>query len=373
MRSTGHRLNRDIFAPNRDGAEPEASRPSAHDRWMRAIGLLLLGFVIPRFALLFDKLDWDQGLYWLGTAWFLLAAFGIWEGNRLLTAALRPHLDWLEQPFWKVAIYVAATILCTLPITIAAVWIWLRFIDSPFPIFDWLATIRTIATNNIVTVLFLLHAYETLFLIRERHGDQRRMEQLERARLQSELDGMKGQLAPHFLFNCLNTMAALIERDPAAAAEFNAHLADVTRYLLSHKNRDLVPLAEEMNFLRSYVHLMELRFAESLRVELPTVAEDDARRVPPASLQLLIENAIKHNRLTREEPLTITVELEAAHLVVCNPRRPKSQLQAGPGTGLANLRERCALLTGGRLEVTENAEEFRVRLPLVGGSALASS
>lgn len=361
----GHRLNRDISAPNPDGDLPEAAaRPSAHDRWMRLIGLLLLGFVIPRFALLFEKLQPQDGLYWLGTGWFLLAAVAIWESNRVLAARLRPHLDWLVQPLWKVVIFGAATVVCTLPVTIAAVWIWLRFIDSPFPIFDWLATIRTIATNNIVTVLFLLHAYETLFLIRERHGDQRRLELLERARLQSELDGMKGQLAPHFLFNCLNTMAALIERDPAAAAEFNAHLADVTRYLLSHKNRDLVPLAQEMAFLRSYVRLMELRFTESLRIALPEVAEDDPRELPPASLQLLIENAIKHNRLSRDEPLVIEVGLEADSLSVRNPRRPKRQLQAGTGTGLANLRERLALLTGGRLEVLETATEFEVRLPL---------
>ncbi len=364
MRSTQPRLNRDIFTPNPDGGAPESARPSVHDRWMRAIGLLLLGFVIPRFALLFDKLAWSHTNYWFGTGWFLLTAIAIWEGNRLFALKLRPHLDWLVQPFWKVAIFAAATVACTLPLTIASVWLWLRFVDSPYPIFDWLATIRTIATNNIVTVLFLLHAYETLFLIRERHGDQRRLEQLERARLQSELAAMKGQLAPHFLFNCLNTLAALIERDPPAAAEFNSHLADVTRYLLSHKNHDLVPLPEELNYLRSYVRLMELRFPLSLRVVLPTVAEDDPRRLPPASLQLLMENALKHNRLSTAEPLVITVEDKTDAVVVRNPLRPKSQLNPGTGTGLANLRDRVALLTNGELAVRQEDSEFIVRLPL---------
>lgn len=366
MRSTGQRLKWDISAPNPDGAATESAlRPSVHDRWMRMIGLLLLGLVIPRFALLFDKLDWRHADYWFATAWFLLAAVAIWEGNRAVALRLRPHLDWLVQPFWKLAIFAAATIACTVPLTIAAVWLWLRFIDAPFPILNWLATIRTIATNNTVTVLFLLHAYETLFLIRERHGDQLRLADLERARLGAELENMKGQLAPHFLFNCLNTLAALIERDPAAAAEFNAHLADVTRYLLTQKNRDLVPLAEEMSFLRSYVRLMELRFPCSLRIALPSIAETDARRIPPASLQLLIENAIKHNRLSEAEPLAIEVRAEGASIIVTNPLRPKNQLRAGTGTGLANLRERIALLTPGKLEVADDAGEFRVRLPLV--------
>lgn len=352
--------------PNPDGAATESAlRPSVHDRWMRVIGLLLLGLVIPRFALLFDKLTWRDSHYWMGTTWFLVVAIIIWEGNRAVSLQLRPHLNWLVQPFWKLAIFAAATLAVTVPLTIAAVWLWLRFVDAPFPILNWLATIRTIATNNTVTVLFLLHAYETLFLIRERHGDQQRLADLERARLGAELENMKGQLAPHFLFNCLNTLAGLIERDPAAAAEFNAHLADVTRYLLTQKNRDLVPLAEEMGFLRSYVRLMELRFPRSLRIALPPVEETDARRIPPASLQLLIENAIKHNRLSDAEPLAIDVRADDNSIIVTNPLRPKSQLRTGTGTGLANLRERIALLTPGKLEITGDAGEFRVRLPLV--------
>jgi hypothetical protein len=370
MHSTGQRLKSDISMLNPDGPAPEpALRHSVHDRWMRLLGLLLLGLVIPRFALLFDKLTWRDTGYWLGNAWFLLVAIAIWEGNRALALRLRPDLDWLVQPFWKLVIFAAATLVCTVPLTIVAVWLWLQFINSPFPILDWLGTIRTIATNNTVTVLFLLHAYETLSLIRERHGDQRRLESLDRARLQAELENMKGQLAPHFLFNCLNTLAALIERDPPAAAEFNAHLAGVTRYLLTHKNRDLVPLAEEMTFLRSYVRLMELRFPHSLRVTLPAVAADDPRRLPPASLQLLIENALKHNRLSEAEPLGIDVRLEPGVLVITNPLRPKASLPGGTGTGLANLRERIALLTPGQLEVTADAGEFRVRLPLAGAQA----
>ena len=365
MSSTGQRLKWDISAPKPDGAGPESAlRPSVHDRWMRTLGLLLLGLVIPRFALLFDKLTWRETDYWLGTVWFLLAAIVIWESNRAIALRLRPHLDWLVQPFWKLAIFAAATVAGTVPLTIAAAWLWLRYVNSPYPLFDWLATIRVIATNNTITVLFLLHAYETLSLIRERHGDQRRLEHLDRARLQAELENMKGQLAPHFLFNCLNTLAALIERDPAAAAEFNAHLADVTRYLLTQKNRDLVPLAEEMAFLRSYVRLMELRFPHSLRVTLPAVI-DDARRLPPASLQLLIENAIKHNRLSEAEPLAIAVRLEAGSIVITNPLRSKTSLSGGTGTGLANLRERIALLTPGSLEITTDGGEFRVQLPLV--------
>ena len=157
---------------------------------------------------------------------------------------------------------------------------------------------------------------------------------------------------------------ALIERDPPAAAEFNTHLADVTRYLLAHKDRDLVPLADEIAFLRSYVRLMELRYPHSLRVALPEVDAADARRILPASLQLLIENAIKHNRLSSDEPLAIEVSLGGDSIRVANPIRRKTLLASGTGTGLANLRERVALLTPGSLEVSADDGQFLVRLPL---------
>lgn len=370
MRSTSDRLNWEISAPNPDHeALDSTARSPAHDRWVRALGYALIGIVIPRFALVFDRLDWDDPDYWIGSAGFLLAAVAIWEANRSIALWLRAHLDWLGQAFWKLLILVAANLTLTVPLTIGAVQLWLWHVGSPFPTLDWLSTTREIVTNNTVTVLFLLHAYETLFLIRERHGDRRRLEQLEHARLQAELEAMKGQLAPHFLFNCLNTLAALIERNPAVAAEFNAHLADVTRYLLTQKSRDLVPLAEELGFLRSYVRLMELRFPQSVRVRLPAIAADDPRRIPPASLQLLIENAIKHNRLSAAEPLEIAVGIADGAIVVTNPLRPKAQPRAGTGTGLANLRERVALLTAGELAVSASEAEFRVRLPLVGAAA----
>lgn len=360
MRSTSQRLKWDISEPRPDSTAPK----SEHDPWMRALAYLLLGIVIPRFAFIFDKLTWGDAAYWVGNGWYLATAVAIFEANRWIANRLRAHLDWLVHPFWKVAILAAANLACTVPLTIAAAWAWLRYIQSPFPTLDWLGTIRALVTNNTVTVLFLLHAYETLYLIRERHGDRRRLEQIERARLAAELEAMKSQLAPHFLFNCLNTLAALIEKDPRTAAEFNTHLADVSRYLISHKHRDLVPLAEELAFLRSYVRLMELRLANSLVVTLPAVDDTDSRRLPPASLQLLIENAIKHNRHTEAEPLAIEVRLEADALVVTNPLRLKSGLRSGTGTGLANLRERLALLGAGDLDVEQTSTAFRVRLPL---------
>lgn len=368
MPSIGDRLNPEKSAPNPEIPAPgRLARPSVHDQWMRALGYGLVGLAIPRFAQIFDKIPFSERDYWLGTFWFLAAAVVMWEANRWVSLFLRAHLDWLKQPFLKILILVGANFFLTMPLTYFTVRLWLWHIHSPFPAFDLLTTIGSIMTNNTVTILFLLHAYETLYLLRERRGDHGRLEQLEQARLRAELENMKSQLAPHFFFNCLNTLAALIETDPPAAAEFNAHLADVSRYLLRQRQRDLVPLVEELTFLRSFVRLMELRFPHSLRIALPSGEGAEGAQLPPASLQLLVENALKHNRHSESEPLEIEVRLEDAAVVVTNPLRPKlgGRPPDGTGTGLTNLRERIALLTPGRLEVAEADGRFCVRLPLV--------
>ncbi|HEY1107895.1 MAG TPA: hypothetical protein VGE76_04660, partial [Opitutaceae bacterium] len=145
MRSTSQRLKWDISAPRPDRTAPEpGARPSEHDPWMRALGYLLLGVVIPRFAYIFDKLTWRDADYWIGNGWFLAAAVAIFEANRWIANHLRAHLDWLVHPFWKVVILAAANLACTVPLTIAAGWAWLRYIQSPFPMLDWLGTIRAL-------------------------------------------------------------------------------------------------------------------------------------------------------------------------------------------------------------------------------------
>ena len=220
----------------------------------------------------------------------------------------------------------------------------------------------------VIAVIFVTHAYETVFLIKERENDQLRLERVERARLEAELETMKAQLAPHFLFNCLNPLAALIEREPAAAAAFNQHLADVCRYLLLQKNRDLVPLEHEIAFFDSYVALTRLRFPRSVQVRLRGLDDPKARAdllIPPASLQLLLENAIKHNQFDEAAPLPVEIALEGDAIVVTNPLRPKTSATPSTGVGLHNLRERVQLVTGATVQTGAVDGCFRVQLPVV--------
>lgn len=358
--------NRDSRPPNADPPLPTATGDGGiRDGWMRVIGIPFFGLVIPRITGLLGKLTVADTNYWLGTVWFIATAAAIWEGNRWLLFKQRSHLDWFQRPVLKLFLLVAANIVYTTPVSITSCWLWLRHMQAPFFMLNW-AQIHLATACVVIAVIFVTHAYETVFLIKERRDDQLRFEREARARIEAELENMKAQLAPHFLFNCLNTLAALIEREPASAAAFNQHLADVCRYLLLQKNRDLVPLTEELEFFRSYAELTRLRFPRSLDVRVEGFDADAGRRLlPPASLQLLLENAIKHNQFDEAEPLPVTLRYADGAVLVSNPLRPKAWRPPSTGIGLQNLRERIQLTSGGALQVNTVAGHFTVRLPLV--------
>jgi LytS/YehU family sensor histidine kinase len=216
----------------------------------------------------------------------------------------------------------------------------------------------------VICVVFVTHVYETVYLIQQRESDLVAVERLERARAQAELESIKAQVTPHFLFNSLNTLGWLIEHSPARAVEFNQNLAEVYRYILVPGRRELIPLEEEWEFVLRYFRLLELRFGESVQME----AEDPGDRgsrwfVPPISVQPLVENAVKHNEHSPRHPLRIEIRLEGTRVVVGNDKRARLTGSAAAGTGLANLDERCRLVLGEGIEVIDTGARFTVRVP----------
>ena len=191
-------------------------------------------------------------------------------------------------------------------------------------------------------------------------------EALKLEQLHARYESLKKQLSPHFLFNSLATLGDLIYDEPTAAALFVEEMAQVYRYLLRHGEQTAVPLRDELGFLRSYVYLLHMRFGDGiqLRVNLPDAVQ--GRLLPPLALQLLVENAVKHNTVSRRRPLLITVELHGpATLLVRNTRATRLTPPArSHGVGLSNLTNRIRLLNQQKLLVAHTPEEFRVYVPL---------
>jgi sensor histidine kinase YesM len=189
----------------------------------------------------------------------------------------------------------------------------------------------------------------------------------------AQFDALKSQLDPHFLFNSLNVLVSLIEENPKAATRFTTSLSKVYRYVLEQRNKELVSIEEELTFARTYVNLLKWRFEDSLEVSIPEAASDAELKVVPLSLQLLLENAVKHNVVSDSKPLQLRIYEENSHLVVENNLQIKDHVKKGSGVGLKNIASRYALLSYRQMTITQNEHSFKVQIPALTEADLNTS
>lgn len=330
------------------------------DLRIRLIMVPLFAIVIPNATNLFGPLGVRDAAYWAGYLWFALLSFSIWHGNRWMLLAQRRRLDWFQHPVRKIVILVLANVFFTTPLSVAMLYGWYR--ANGFAA-DWSA-IRAATLMSVICVLFITHVYETVYLIQQRGSDLVQFEKLERAKAEAELEALKAQVDPHFLFNSLNTLAWLIQNDAVGALRFNESLAEVYRYILHNKNRELVMAGEELAFLDRYYELIRLRFGDAVEMEMPVMQDSERQLVPPISLQILLENAVKHNEFSRERPLRIRLSAGPEGLTMRNEFRPRATVRESGRIGLRNLDERCRLVIGRGIEVHKDAGEFTVTVPV---------
>lgn len=290
-------------------------------------------------------------------------AFIIWEGNRYLLFTLRSYFDWFNKPIRKIVVLVLAVSAYTIPVSALLLVIWYKIFNGGIVDWDVIATITLII---MICVLFITHVYETVFLVLEAESEKLKKEQLERARAEAELEALKNQIDPHFIFNSLNALSHLIEKDPVKAKRFNDNMADVYRYILQNKARELVLLHEEMEFLNDFFSLLKIRFEEAMQLQINIDrAVYDHYLIPPISLQILVENAIKHNEFSDAVPLVITIDMQNDELIIHNQVRKKILRKASSRIGLQNLGERYKLTTSKEISVKESSHDFTVSLPVL--------
>ncbi|MGB7786748.1 MAG: 2TM domain-containing protein [Salinimicrobium sp.] len=181
----------------------------------------------------------------------------------------------------------------------------------------------------------------------------------------AKFESLKSQLDPHFLFNSLNVLSALIEENPDQAQKFTASLSKVYRYVLEQKDKELVDLEEELAFAATYMNLLKMRFENSIFYELPKEPLLENAKVVPLSLQLLLENAVKHNVISENRPLKIKIYEAKDELVIENTFQKKEVLNRRKGVGLQNIIDRYHLVTRRKVGIEQDTAVFRVRLPLL--------
>src|SRR5690606_386497 len=179
----------------------------------------------------------------------------------------------------------------------------------------------------------------------------------------AKFDAHKNQLDPHFHFKNLNVLNSLIEEDPNQAQKFTTSLSKVYRYVLEQKNKDLVTVDEELAFAKTYIRLLKMRFEDSIVFEIPDQSSNPEFKIVPLSLQLLLENAVKHNIVTSARSLKINVYEENGMLCVGNNLQQKQVVKKSSGVGLKNIQERYNILSDREVTIHKTTKEFIVKLP----------
>jgi ligand-binding sensor domain-containing protein len=220
---------------------------------------------------------------------------------------------------------------------------------------------------------FILLALSTIsalvyYVIKSRETRLKREDALLHAREQAEFEMLKSQINPHFLFNSFNTLIATIETDPTTAVEFTGKLSDLYRNILQVRERDMIPLSEELDLLNNFIYLLKKRFGNALVFNIQI--ENQQAQIVPLALQLLVENAVKHNTVSKMRPLKIDIIETNGWLEIRNNIQKKLEHETetkGTGFGLASLTRRYALLSNKNIDIKQGKGDFIVRIPLVNG------
>ena len=181
----------------------------------------------------------------------------------------------------------------------------------------------------------------------------------------AKFESLKNQIDPHFLFNSLNVLSSLIEENPDNAQRFTISLSKIYRYVLEQKDKELVSVEEELAFAKTYMDLLKMRFENSLFYEMPTSFINPEAKVVPLSLQLLLENTVKHNVVSEQRPLQIRIYVEGDYLAVQNDYQKKEVLQDRQGVGLQNIVNRYGIITNRKVIIIQNEKTFTVKIPIL--------
>nr|WKN39778.1 histidine kinase [Tunicatimonas sp. TK19036] len=333
-----------------------------NERIIRIIGIPLVGLF---FMLLYS---YDE----LTSLWITLREFAIsltftfvlWEGNRAIVYNFRKWYPHNEQTPRRLLIQTPISIVFTIAVSFLLDFL---FRQLEVVLCEPGETLIFSITNLIPTVI-IISIYEGAYFFEEWKKNFQRSEALAKENIRSQFEALKSQLDPHFLFNSLNTLAALIDPENDDAQKYLEQLADVYRYVLLSRQKETVLLREELEFVQSYIYLNKTRYRDNLLVQNDIPEESLERRVAPLSLQILVENALKHNIISKDKPLTLSITVDRhGYVVVENNVQKKNilEMEKSTKTGLENIVNRYALLTPLPVEINQSAELFSVRIPLI--------
>ena len=344
------------------------------EQWMRFVVSPLMGIgsyeavVVTTPQANIDKLlqaSEGQQAFMIGFVVCMITAAATVEVNIAVSRWLDRFLKWEEQALRRAGVQLTVILGLTFIISLIAprVYFWL----APLPLHlqgnrPWamvkngiIGLLSTLIGTGIYLAMSFFHHWKTKSL---------EAEQYKVAAAQAQIEALKAQLDPHFMFNSLNTLTALVEMNSSKSLEFLKDFGQVYRYVLQTREHESVTVQEELDFADSYLFLLKTRFGEALQVEKNVAEADLEKHLPPMTLQLLLENAVKHNILATSKPLRVRLLSDGQWLIVQNNLQLKSSKPYSSGIGLKNITERVLRLTGKEPVIENNGDVFTVKIPL---------
>jgi len=340
----------------------------ARDEYMRIFFAPVLGFLIPYVSGIIHYSNYSLAIILAANAFFILTSFIIWKGCSWVHLKVRPLFISVYSPFKKIVAVISTTVLIGASIAVLSALIWYKFSKE---IFSWINLSKFVSVCILAVIIFTL-VYEILYLTREREKDSQLVKKMDDELTTAGLLALTNEMHPHFIFNSLNAMSYLILNNPKQAHLFNSNLSQVFKYFLLTKRKALVPLQEELAFIESYFFLLQIRYENKVLLQLMLGENFSKLMIPPCAIQLLIENAIKHNEFSEELPLDINITMNGQWVEVSNTIRLKPYSHNSTNIGLKNLSQRFKLICEKDIIIKDNKQFFTVQLPLIQQSKFKS-
>ncbi len=302
---------------------------------------------------------------------FLISAmysFTLGLGNGIINEYLNSKWDWVKETNKRVWIGIITTIIYTAIAVLIIHYVqYIVLFGNKFENFfkGNLVWVHSFAFIFSLGVAAFFHAKGFMQKWKSAMTQESTKQEIVAKTETAKFESLKNQLDPHFLFNSLNVLTSLIGENPAQAEKFTTKLSKVYRYVLEQRNKDLVPIIEELNFAKTYMQLLGMRFEDAVKFNIPENVSDKELKIVPLSLQLLLENAVKHNVVSSSKPLEISIYEEGNYLIIENNINPKEAIGKSTKVGLQNIADRYGLITQKGVKIENNNKTFKVSLPLL--------
>ncbi len=335
-----------------------------NDGLLITLGIPLFSFIIP---IVFFNCRFNRAPFLTVEKYFtvLVMTLVIWLGNRFIMIYCRKKFSRFDDVRKRLIFQSGLMFIFTVSAnTVMSIFTKNIFNDEHISLSEADILIHSNSAALFSTIM-IIAVYESIYFMHQLRHSVEETENLKRESLNAQLDALRTQVNPHFLFNNLNTLVSLIPENQKHAVDFVQQLSKVYRHILDVKDEKSILLKEELDVLKAYAFLLQTRFGNNLEVNINVPPEKLHKKIVPLSLQLLMENAIKHNIVSADKPLEINIFADNGSLVVTNNLQMKKQITESTGIGLENIRNRYKLLGDKPVKVTETETNFTVSIPLI--------